>query len=130
MKTAAILSALAGVVTVTTALSMARDDGAARAAAVPSLATEDYGRRLIAETSRLMGPDHPDPAKRYTGIRMACASCHLGAGTEPGTLSLLQSAAVYPRFSGRDGGASDRESPRSIAYHSRCAVDELLGAAH
>jgi thiosulfate dehydrogenase len=38
---------------------------------------------------------------------MACASCHLGAGTEPGTLSLLQSAASYPRFSGRDGGLRD-----------------------
>jgi thiosulfate dehydrogenase len=107
VKTAAILCALAGVVTVGTALSMAPDDGAGRGATVPSLATEDYGRRLIAETARLMGPDHPDPAKRYTGIRMACASCHLGAGTEPGTLSLLQSAAVYPRFSGRDGGVRD-----------------------
>jgi thiosulfate dehydrogenase len=107
VKTAAILCAFAGVVTVATALSMAPEDGAGRAAAVSSLATEDYGRRLIAETSRLMGPDHPDPAKRHTGIRMACASCHLGAGTEPGTLSLLQSAAVYPRFSGRDGGVRD-----------------------
>lgn len=86
---------------------MAPDDGAGRVAPAASLATEDYGRRLVAETSRLMGPDHPDPAKRYTGIRMACASCHLGAGTEPGTLSLLQSAAVYPRFSGRDGGVRD-----------------------
>ena len=38
---------------------------------------------------------------------MACASCHLGGGIEPGTLSLLQSATVYPRFSGRDGGVRD-----------------------
>ena len=38
---------------------------------------------------------------------MACASCHLGGGTEPGTLSLLQTAAAYPRFSGRDGGERD-----------------------
>jgi len=38
---------------------------------------------------------------------MTCASCHLGTGTEPGTLSLLQSAANYPRFSGRDGGTRD-----------------------
>jgi thiosulfate dehydrogenase len=70
----------------------------------PDIATEEYGRRLIAQTSELIGPDHPDPARRFSGTRMACASCHLGAGTEPGTLSLLQSAAVYPRFSGRDGG--------------------------
>jgi thiosulfate dehydrogenase len=72
-----------------------------------SIATEEYGRRLLTDTSRLMGPDHADPARRHTGIRMACASCHLGGGTEPGTLSLLQSAAAYPRFSGRDGGVRD-----------------------
>ena len=54
-----------------------------------------------------MGPDHEDPARRHTGIRMACASCHLGGGTEPGMLSLLQTATVYPRFSGRDGGVRD-----------------------
>jgi thiosulfate dehydrogenase len=107
VKTAATLCALAGLVTVATALSMAPDDGAGRDATVASLATEDYGRRLLAETSRLMGPDHPDPDRRSTGIRMACAACHLGAGTEPGTLSLLQSAAVYPRFSGRDGVVRD-----------------------
>jgi cytochrome c len=34
-------------------------------------------------------------------------ACHLGGGTEPGTLSLLQTAAVYPRFSGREGGERD-----------------------
>jgi thiosulfate dehydrogenase len=71
------------------------------------MATEEYGRRLLAQTSELMGPDHPDPAMRYSGTRMTCSSCHLGAGTEPGTLSLLQSAANYPRFSGRDGGVRD-----------------------
>jgi thiosulfate dehydrogenase len=44
---------------------------------------------------------------RYSGTRMACSSCHLAAGTEPGTLSLLQAAANDPRFSGRDGGVRD-----------------------
>jgi thiosulfate dehydrogenase len=67
----------------------------------------EYGRRLIRETAALMGPGHEDPAMRYSGTNMDCASCHLEAGTRPGTLSLLQSAASYPRFSGRDGGERD-----------------------
>jgi thiosulfate dehydrogenase len=74
---------------------------------VSRVATEDYGRRLVAQTAEFLGPDHPDAAMRYSGTHMACASCHLGAGIEPGTLSLLQSAAVYPRFSGREGSTRD-----------------------
>lgn len=72
-----------------------------------SAATEDYGRRLIAETSVLMGPDQPDPALRYTGSRLQCGSCHLKAGEDPGTLSLLETDPRYPRPSGRDGVMGD-----------------------
>ncbi|HEY6509492.1 MAG TPA: hypothetical protein VIY56_15835, partial [Vicinamibacterales bacterium] len=104
---AVVVCGLVGAATVgaTLALSSGREEGAS--GVTTSIATEEYGRRLLIDTSRLMGPDHDDPARRHTGIRMACASCHLGGGTEPGTLSLLQSAAVYPRFSGRDGGVRD-----------------------
>lgn len=98
---------LAGAVTVAATLARSRADEPAVPDGASSPATEEYGRRLLSDTAALMGPDHPDPAMRYTGIRMACASCHLGTGREPGTLSLLQSAAVYPRFSGRDGGVRD-----------------------
>lgn len=77
------------------------------AAASTRLATEDYGRRLLAETSVLMGPDHPDPALRFTGNRLQCGSCHLKAGFEPGQLSLLESDPKYPRPSGRDGVVGD-----------------------
>jgi thiosulfate dehydrogenase len=104
---AVLICGLAGAVTVGAVLARTADSEAAAPATASPMATEEYGRRLLRDTAALMGPDHPDPARRYTGIRMACASCHLGAGTEPGTLSLLQSAAVYPRFSGRDGGVRD-----------------------
>ena len=70
-------------------------------------ATEEYGRRLLRNTAQYLGPDHPDPEMRYSGTRMACASCHLEIGTNPGTLSLLPSAPKYPRMSGRDGGVRD-----------------------
>ena len=75
----------------------------ARRSATATIATEEYGRRLIMETSVLMGPDQPDEALRYTGSRLQCGSCHLKAGEEPGTLSLLESNPKYPRPSGRDG---------------------------
>jgi thiosulfate dehydrogenase len=70
-------------------------------------ATEDYGRRLLTETSKLLGPDQPDPAMRYTGSRLQCSSCHLDAGASPGTLALLETFDKYPRFSGRDGEVGD-----------------------
>ena len=79
----------------------------AEATPVPSMATEEYGRQLITDTARLLGPDHQNPAMRYSGTRLACSSCHLGAGADPGMLSLLESADLYPRYSGRDGGERD-----------------------
>jgi thiosulfate dehydrogenase len=40
---------------------------------------------------------------------LACASCHLKVGTEPGTLTLLQTDEHYPRFSGRAAAMTDIE---------------------
>jgi thiosulfate dehydrogenase len=45
-----------------------------------------------------------DPQMRYTVSRLACASCHLGAGVEPGNLSLVAALSRYPRTSPRSGG--------------------------
>jgi len=73
----------------------------------PATVTAEYGRRLLRETARFLGPDHEDPEMRYSGTRMACASCHLEIGTDPGTLSLLETSTRYPRESGRDGGVRD-----------------------
>lgn len=67
----------------------------------------EYGRLLVRDTARHMGPAHEVPSMRFTGTSMDCASCHLDTGTRPGTLSLLQAAQRYPRFSGRDGGEGD-----------------------
>ena len=72
------------------------------AARVPAIATEEYGKRLLAHTFELLGPD-------YSGTRMACGSCHLDTGLSPGTLSLLPAASHYPRMSPRAGASSDVE---------------------
>ncbi len=69
--------------------------------------TEEYGRRLIAQTSWLLGPDNPDPERRFMNSRLNCGSCHLDTGTQPGMLSLTESFTKYPRFSGRDGKEAD-----------------------
>lgn len=67
----------------------------------------EYGRQLIRETSVLMGPNHEDPAMRFSGSNLDCSSCHLDSGAQPGTLSLLAANSRYPRFSGRDGIEGD-----------------------
>ncbi len=76
-------------------------------ASLRSAASVEYGRLLVRETAAMMGPGHEEPDMRYSGTSMDCASCHLATGTEPGTLSLLQTDSRYPRFSGRDGGDRD-----------------------
>jgi thiosulfate dehydrogenase len=103
---AVVICAVVGVITVAATVSRSRTFDAAPAA---DTATEDYGRQLIAQTSLLLGPDQDDPARRYSGSRLACGSCHLGTGTEPGTLTLLQTTEHYPRFSARVGGMTDIE---------------------
>jgi thiosulfate dehydrogenase len=75
----------------------------------PPDATEEYGRRLVAHTAEFLGPDQPDERLRFISSRLNCASCHLGTGTEPGTLTLLQTDEHYPRFSGRAGNWTDIE---------------------
>jgi len=103
---AATVAAVLGVVIIAASVVFERSSSATLNT-VPVDATPEYGRRLLRETAALIGPDQADPAMRYSGTHMACASCHLETGTRPGTLSLLETAPRYPRNSGRDGGMRD-----------------------
>jgi len=98
-----------GALTIGATLTLASRRSTVSRANVPAFATEEYGKRLLAQTSELLGPDNPDPKMRYSGSRLACGSCHLGTGMEPGTLALLQATQHYPRFSPRVGGMTDIE---------------------
>lgn len=98
-----------GAVAVGASWRLASGPSAEAVAAPPAVATEEYGRRLLRETPELLGQDHPDPSRRMIGNRLACASCHLDIGSEPGTLTLLQTREHYPRFSGRAGGMTGIE---------------------
>lgn len=80
-----------------------------RSARVPAIATEEYGKRLLAQTAELLGPDVADPKMRFNQSRLSCGACHLGTGTEPGTLGLPPAFGHYPRFSGRAGGMTTIE---------------------
>jgi len=95
-----------GVITVAATLAWGRgslNPNRAEPAGI-SMATEEYGKRLIAQTTEVLGPDVADPKMRFTDSRLACASCHIGAGVEPGNLSLTTAMSRYPRISPRSGG--------------------------
>jgi thiosulfate dehydrogenase len=62
---------------------------------MPDLEAVAYGRSLFTET--------PVYANHYTKSRVACASCHLGAGTAPYSAPVIGSTQAYPQFSKRAG---------------------------
>lgn len=106
----ALLCCAIGAVTVAATFTLARGSfriSRTSPTQAPVAATEEYGRRLIEKTTAFLGPDVADPEMRYTSSRLACASCHLSIGTEPGTLTLLQANDRYPRFSGRVNARTD-----------------------
>lgn len=109
LTAAVAVTALLGVAVVAGALVMDRSEPVG-ADAIPAEATVEYGRRLLRETAALIGPNAEDPAMRYSGSNLDCASCHLETGMNPGTLSLLPSTPRYPRHSGRDGEMQDMRS--------------------
>ena len=111
MKTAIFVCILiaAAVVTVTLASNGGRVLATGKATPVPAIATEEYGKRLLGNTSAYLGPDVNDAKMRYTTSRLSCGSCHLGVGAEPGTLSLPAAFHHFPRFSPRYGAMTTIE---------------------
>jgi thiosulfate dehydrogenase len=109
MTVVVLLCCAVGAITVGATLTLAPRRVPSAGRNVPPIATEEYGKRLLAQTSELLGPDNPDPGMRYSGSRLACGSCHLGTGTEPGSLTLLQATQHYPRLSPRVGAMTDIE---------------------
>lgn len=108
MKMTATICCCAAIGAVTVIATIAAGHGAlephAGAFRAPADATEGYGRRLISNTTEHLGPDIADAKMRFTSSRLACASCHLKAGLEPGDLSLTAAMSRYPRVSPRSGG--------------------------
>lgn len=69
-----------------------------------------YGKELIAATSTLIGPDVDDPAMRFSGSNLDCASCHLDAGTRPFASPYAGVVEEFPKYRGREGKVVPVES--------------------
>jgi thiosulfate dehydrogenase len=105
MKFAAVVGICLGIGLVTVVTTVSRGRAPERSGArVADHATEEYGKHLVADTTQVLGPDVSDAKMRFMNSRLACASCHIGAGAEPGNLSLAVAMAKYPRISPRSGG--------------------------
>src|SRR5512132_3681558 len=61
------------------------------------------GRDLITATYAHVGPEVADPAKRYAGNNLACANCHLEAGTKKFGIPLFGLFWTFPKYTARDG---------------------------
>lgn len=68
-----------------------------------------YGRELVERTYAHIGPEVPDPAMRFTGNNLACASCHLEAGTKPYAMPFVGVAATFPQYRAREDDISTLE---------------------
>lgn len=81
--------------------------------AIDQLADDDfgrlarYGRSIVAESAAHIGPQAHDPAFRYAGNHLACASCHLRNGLKKFALPLVAASADYPAYSTRSGAEID-----------------------
>lgn len=64
-----------------------------------------HGRDLITATYAYLGPFVRDPAKRYAGNSLACANCHLQAGTKMFGLPIFGLFGNFPQYSARSGAA-------------------------
>ncbi|QFU15343.1 c-type cytochrome [Microvirga thermotolerans] len=69
------------------------------------------GRDLITATYAHLGPNVPDPAKRYAGNNLACSNCHLDAGAKKFGNPLWGLKDRFPQY--------DAEAGRSISLEQR-----------
>jgi thiosulfate dehydrogenase len=61
------------------------------------------GRDLITATYAHIGPEVPNPSRRYAGNNLACSNCHLNAGTKKFGIPLFGLFGKFPVYSARQG---------------------------
>ncbi len=61
-----------------------------------------YGRSLITDTARILGPQADTPALRYAGNNLNCQNCHLAGGTQKFGLPLIGVYAAFPAYMARE----------------------------
>ncbi|TSE20977.1 Thiosulfate dehydrogenase [Tepidimonas alkaliphilus] len=65
-----------------------------------------YGKELTERTFAYIGPEVKDPAMRYAGNNLACASCHQAAATKEYAMPWLGVAATFPQYRAREDDIS------------------------
>ena len=86
-----------------------------RVPAVDQLPDDAYGRlvrqgkRLAEQTYQLIGPEAPDPNKRYAGNNLACSSCHLEGATRKFAMPWIGVYATFPLYRAREDQVSTIE---------------------
>jgi thiosulfate dehydrogenase len=61
------------------------------------------GRDVITATYAHVGPEVPNPARRFAGNNLACSNCHLHAGTVKFAAPLFGLYGAFPAYSARLG---------------------------
>lgn len=64
--------------------------------------TVRYGKALVSETYKYIGPEVADKKMRYAGNNFACASCHQEAGTKKWSGPFMSTYANFPQYRNRD----------------------------
>lgn len=64
--------------------------------------TVRYGKALVSETYKYIGPEVADKNMRYAGNNYACASCHQEAGTKKWSAPFMATFGNFPQYRNRD----------------------------
>ena len=62
-----------------------------------------YGRQLFTNTANEIGPAVSDEPRRLAGNNLACANCHLQAGTQPYAMPMIGVWGQFPQYRAREG---------------------------
>jgi thiosulfate dehydrogenase len=63
-----------------------------------------YGRELIVNTSKYIGPEVDDMGMRYAGNNNQCQNCHLDAGTKQYSAPFIGTYGEFPQYRPREDG--------------------------
>ncbi|AHJ11619.1 c-type cytochrome [Sulfurospirillum multivorans] len=61
-----------------------------------------YGKALVQETYKYIGPEVNDPKMRYAGNNLSCNNCHLDAGTKKYSAGFMGVFANFPQYRPRE----------------------------
>ncbi len=61
-----------------------------------------YGKQLIIETYKYLGPEVKDLKRRFAGNNLSCNNCHLDAGTKPFAAGYIGIYGRFPQYRTRE----------------------------